>query len=65
MNMQEIPGFLITALEISAIVFIFAIGLLVFGVVVLYIIDKSQKKHAIRHNYPRAGAVSLSVRTHG
>ena len=55
MNMQEIPGFLITALELSAIVFIFTIGLLVFGVVVLYIIDKSQKKHAIRHNYPVLG----------
>ena len=55
MNMQQIPGFLITALEVSAILFIFAIGLLVLGVVVLYVIDKSQKKHAIRHNYPVLG----------
>ncbi len=55
MNMQQIPGFLITALEVSAILFIFAIGLLVLGIVVLYVIDKSQKKHAIRHNYPVLG----------
>lgn len=55
MNMQQIPGFLLTALEVSVILFVFAIGLLVLGVVALYIIDKSQKKHAIRHNYPVLG----------
>jgi len=54
-NMQQIPGFLLTALEVSVILFVFAIGLLVLGVVVLFIIDKSQKKHAIRHNYPVLG----------
>lgn len=55
MNMQQIPGFVLTFLEFAAILFIFVVGLLALGVIALYIIDKSQRKHAIRHNYPVIG----------
>lgn len=55
MSIQHIPGFVLTFLEISVLLFIFVIGLAVIGVVVLYIIDKSQRKQAIRHNYPVIG----------
>ncbi len=55
MNMQQLPGFVLTALEISVFLFIFVIASAVLGIIVLYILDKSQKKHAIRHNYPVIG----------
>ncbi len=53
--MAELPVFVIRFLEITALLFIFAIGLLVLIVIVLYIIDKSQTAHAIRHNFPVIG----------
>ncbi len=53
--MAELPVFVIRFLEITALLFIFAIGLLVLLLVVLYIIDKSQTAHAIRHNFPVIG----------
>jgi glutamate synthase domain-containing protein 2 len=49
------PSFLISTLEFMAAVFVFLIGLGVLGVVVIYIIDVSQTKHAIRRNYPVIG----------
>ncbi|MEE8514465.1 MAG: FMN-binding glutamate synthase family protein, partial [Gammaproteobacteria bacterium] len=49
------PSFLISTLEFMAAVFIFLIGLGVLGVVIIYIIDVSQTKHAIRRNYPVIG----------
>ena len=55
MNMQQIPGFVLGFLEFAAILFIFVIGLAVLAVIVLYIVDKSQTKQAIRHNYPVIG----------
>ncbi len=53
--MAELPVFVIRFLEITALLFIFAIGLLVLLLIVLYIIDKSQTAHAIRHNFPVIG----------
>lgn len=55
MNMQQIPGFVLAFLEFAAILFIFVIGLAVLGIIVLYVVDKSQTKQAIRHNYPVIG----------
>ena len=55
MDMQQIPSFLLTVIEFAAILFIFVIGTVVLSVIVLYILDKSQRKHAIRHNYPVIG----------
>ena len=51
----ELPVFLIRFLEIAVLLFIFAIGILVLLVGVLYIIDKSQRAQAIRHNFPVIG----------
>ncbi len=53
--MVEIPTFLIRSIELAAFLFIFAIGVGVVAVIVLYIIDKSQRAHAIRHNFPVIG----------
>ena len=53
--MAELPVFLLRFLEIAALLFIFALGLLVLLVIALYIIDKSQTAHAIRHNFPVIG----------
>lgn len=53
--MEELPAFLIQFLEITALIFIFALGILVLYIIALYIIDKSQTAHAIRHNFPVIG----------
>ena len=53
--MTELPTFVIRFLEIAALLFIFALGLLILLVAVLYIIDKSQTAHAVRHNFPVIG----------
>ncbi|QMU62796.1 MAG: FMN-binding glutamate synthase family protein [Gammaproteobacteria bacterium] len=53
--MAELPVFLVRFLEIAVLLFIFALGVLVLFVVALYIIDKSQTTHAIRHNFPVIG----------
>ncbi|MGH1538683.1 MAG: FMN-binding glutamate synthase family protein [Gammaproteobacteria bacterium] len=53
--MAELPVFVIRFLEIAALLFIFALGVLVVLVMILYIIDKSQTAHAIRHNFPVIG----------
>jgi len=51
----ELPVFLIRFLEIAVLLFVFAIGMLILLVGVLYIIDKSQRAQAIRHNFPVIG----------
>ncbi|MGI9341421.1 MAG: FMN-binding glutamate synthase family protein, partial [Gammaproteobacteria bacterium] len=38
-----------------AYLFVFAVGMLVLGVAVLYVVDITQTKHAIRRNYPVIG----------
>lgn len=53
--MFDLPPFAIKFLEYSALLFIFAIGTLFLVIVALYIIDKSQKTHAVRHNFPVIG----------
>ena len=42
-------------IEIMAQIFVFALGLGIVGVAVLYVIDVTQKKHAVRRNYPVIG----------
>ena len=42
-------------LEIMAEVFIFVLGTGVLAVLTIYILDRTQKKHAIRRNYPVVG----------
>lgn len=53
--MEQLPIFVIRFLEITALLFIFTLGILILFLVVLYVIDKSQTAHAIRHNFPVIG----------
>ena len=48
-------SFLFTTLEIMAALFIFCIGLVFLVILVVYVIDVTQTKQAIRRNYPVIG----------
>ncbi|WP_282607200.1 FMN-binding glutamate synthase family protein [Pelagibius sp. Alg239-R121] len=50
-----IPEFVIQALTALAAIFIFAVGAGVLTLIVLYVLDVSQTKQAIRRNYPIIG----------
>lgn len=50
--MSEIPNFVLTVMQYLAYAFIFAIGLAVLWVVVLYFRDKTQTESTLRRNYP-------------
>ncbi|NNG14623.1 MAG: FMN-binding glutamate synthase family protein, partial [Gammaproteobacteria bacterium] len=45
-------NYMIAALEIMAFAFIFVIGLIALVIVVVFTLDITQRKHAIRRNYP-------------
>ena len=47
--------FLMTVLTIMAGLFVFAVGLSLLVVIVIYVIDRTQKTHAIRRNFPVIG----------
>jgi glutamate synthase domain-containing protein 2 len=51
----SVPAFLITVLAVLAGLFVFAVGLGVIGVIVLFIADATQTRHAIRRNFPVIG----------
>ena len=55
MQMHELHSFALATLEILAFLFIFIIGASLILFAVLYVIDRSQTEHAIRHNYPVIG----------
>jgi glutamate synthase domain-containing protein 2 len=55
MMSEQTTSFLIRTVEFMAVLFIFAIGLTVAAVIVIYILDRTQTKHAIRRNYPVVG----------
>ena len=55
MPLSEASGFLLYALEVMSALFIFTVGLIVLVVLVLYVLDVSQTRHAIRRNYPVVG----------
>jgi len=55
MQISELPNILITSLEIMAVLFIFVVGLFLLGFVILFIVDSTQKTHAIRRNFPVIG----------
>ena len=52
---EALRTFLLDALELMAALFVFAIGVSVLVVIVLYVIDATQSKHAVRRNYPVIG----------
>ncbi len=45
----------ISAIKILVLFFVFIIGLLILAAIVMYFIDKTQKKHTIRRNFPVIG----------
>jgi len=51
----ETQGFLMASLELMAASFVFVVGLVALWVVLAFIADVSQTKHAIRRNYPVIG----------
>ena len=51
----ELSRFLLTSLEVLSTLFIFVIGLLVLWIIVLFVVDTSQHRDAIRHNFPVIG----------
>ncbi len=55
MQVHELSRFALATLEILAFLFIFVVGATIIIVAVLYVIDRSQTKQAIRHNYPVIG----------
>lgn len=48
-------GFIANAMDIFAGIFVVAILLGLVTVLIIYVIDRAQTKHAIRHNYPVIG----------
>jgi len=49
------PGFMLRTLEFLATFFVIFVGLCVLAIVVIYILDVTQTKQAIRRNYPVIG----------
>ena len=47
--------FLLYAMEFMAALFIFAVGVVVLAVFVMYVVDITQTEHAVRRNYPVIG----------
>lgn len=55
MQFSQLPAALITTLEILSAVFIFAVGVIVLVLAVMYVRDVTQTEHTIRRNYPVIG----------
>ena len=53
--MKMEADFLLTLLEFMAALFVFVVGLGVIAIIVMYVVDKTQTKQAIRHNFPVIG----------
>jgi glutamate synthase domain-containing protein 2 len=53
--MELVAGIVAEGLSLMATVFVFAVGLLVLAVIVMFVIDVSQRHDAIRRNYPVIG----------
>jgi glutamate synthase domain-containing protein 2 len=54
-KMSELPEFVMKSLELMATVFVFVVGLVILGVLVMYVIDKTQTANTIRRNFPVIG----------
>jgi len=50
-----LPGFVIETLIVLTVLFVFMVGVAVLVIIILFIIDVTQSKHAIRRNYPVIG----------
>jgi hypothetical protein len=52
---EQTQGFLVSALELMAVLFIFVVGCVALWVVIAFVVDVTQTKQAVRHNYPVLG----------
>ena len=50
-----LPEFVIETVVVLTVLFVFTVGIAVLAIVILFIIDVAQTKHAIRRNYPVIG----------
>lgn len=55
MEMTEILGFAREAIEVLALLFVFALGCGLLAVIIMYLVDITQSSHAIRRNFPVVG----------
>ena len=53
--MSDFIGLMLQVLQLLAAMFVFTLGLALLGLVVIYLIDRHQKTHSIRRNYPVLG----------
>ena len=53
--MKMEPDYLLAILEFMAALFVFVVGLGAIAIIVMYIVDRTQTKQAIRHNFPVIG----------
>jgi len=53
--MSDLNNFTMEGLNFLSTLFVFAVGLGVLSVIVLYILDVTQSRDAVRHNYPVIG----------
>ncbi len=52
---EQTQGFLVSALELMAALFIFVVGCVALWVVIAFVVDVTQTKQAVRRNYPVIG----------
>ena len=55
MSVLDLSGFVTTFLAVMAALFVFAVGVGVLLIAILYLIDITQTQHAIRRNFPVIG----------
>jgi glutamate synthase domain-containing protein 2 len=59
--MTEAGSFILSMLDILSVTFVFVIGCIVAFVAILYVVDKTQKRHTIRRNYPVIGRARYTL----
>jgi glutamate synthase domain-containing protein 2 len=55
MMSQLTQSFVFSVIEFMVVLFIFTVGLVILAIIIIYILDISQTRHAIRRNYPVVG----------
>ncbi len=55
MGSDNFPDLLLTGLELMSVLFIFAVGSVLLVIIIMFIIDVTQTRQAIRRNYPVIG----------
>ena len=53
--MTELTSFATSFLTYAVVVFVFLVGVFCLYVLVLYVVDRTQKEHTVRRNYPVIG----------